>query len=134
MAKSAAAKASSKGKAGKVLKSSTKGKTTKQKATQKISEHMKDMDDQQCFVMTSEGSNLTMQEHIMRDMERNQVPGATVTKFGKTYYDQLRMLYSKADNTFASLAPGAAYDSIVNPKLSEALHLQEIEQSFLSFL
>ena len=123
----------SKLKAKATAKASSTGKTNKQKATQKISENLKDLDDQQCFVITAEGSGLTMQEHIMRDMKRNDTPGHTITKFGKHYYDQMRVLYSKSDSTFASLAPGTADVSVVNPKLSEALHFQEVEQLFFVF-
>ena len=117
--KKQAAKASAKASA------TGKQRTLASRASQKISENLKDLDPSCCFVQVAEGSRLTMSEHIQKDLEKQDSGDASV-KFGKTYYNGLRVLYSKKDSLFAALAPGPAGPSVVDDRRAEVCFFSSI--------
>ena len=100
-------------------KAAQKGKTLKQRAAQKISENLKDMEESQCFVVVHEQSGKSMEEMIIRDLKLSDAGDKNI-KFGKLYYNGLRSLFTAKDSMFAALAAGPADTSVVDIRLEEA--------------
>ena len=97
-----------------------KGRSLKQRANKKIYENLKDMSEEQLYVQTHSGTNLTLEETLMKDLKLNDEK-KQLCVFGKHYYSDLRHTYRRANSLFASLAVGAADASEANQKLLEAI-------------